>query len=267
MAAGDELGNHSQRHHYDLARRSPAEVAREIGECDERHDLPRGGPFDQIGEQQQRVCGAGEADGALEAVSEFNTKFKPLRENLQGVVAKYEDNAEFFTADGPGTLTRYASCVRKRGCVTAFHGWTDVHDAVVENWIGVAMQAVTEDGTSALNMLFTGNRYTTGVAGWADVTGGANLSVTIPSAGQMRVDATASMSMDFAAGFAELVGTSYWGVQVGGFPSGGNNGTFAVLSTGAAAASTFKTTGSFRRTFGERRSEAGFFEMTPVFSR
>lgn len=143
-----------------------------------------------------------------------------------------EDNAEFFTGDGPGTLMRYASCVRKRGCVTAFHGWTDVHDAVVENWIGVAMQAVTEDGTSALNMLFSGNRYTTGVAGWADVTGGANLSVTIPSAGQMRIDATAAVSMDFAAGFAELVGTSYWGVQVGGFPSGGNNGTFPVLSTG-----------------------------------
>jgi hypothetical protein len=35
-------------------------------------------------------------DRALEAVSEFNTKFKPLRENLQGVVAKYEDNAEFY---------------------------------------------------------------------------------------------------------------------------------------------------------------------------
>jgi tetratricopeptide (TPR) repeat protein len=35
-------------------------------------------------------------DRALEADSEFNTKFKPLRENLQGVVAKYEDNAEFY---------------------------------------------------------------------------------------------------------------------------------------------------------------------------
>ncbi|MBK9030362.1 MAG: tetratricopeptide repeat protein [Myxococcales bacterium] len=35
-------------------------------------------------------------DRALEAVSEFNTKFKPLRENLQGVVGKYEDNAEFY---------------------------------------------------------------------------------------------------------------------------------------------------------------------------
>jgi len=35
-------------------------------------------------------------DRALEAVAEFNTKFKPLRENLQGVVAKYEDNAEFY---------------------------------------------------------------------------------------------------------------------------------------------------------------------------
>lgn len=35
-------------------------------------------------------------DRALEAVSEFNQKYKPLRANLQGVVDKYEDNAEFY---------------------------------------------------------------------------------------------------------------------------------------------------------------------------
>jgi tetratricopeptide (TPR) repeat protein len=35
-------------------------------------------------------------DRALEAVSEFDTKFRPLRKNLQDVVAKYEDNAEFY---------------------------------------------------------------------------------------------------------------------------------------------------------------------------
>ncbi len=35
-------------------------------------------------------------DRALEAVSEFNTKYKPLKENLIGVVGKYEDNAEFY---------------------------------------------------------------------------------------------------------------------------------------------------------------------------
>ena len=39
VAAGDELGNHSRRHPYDLARRSPADVADEIGGCD---DLLRG---------------------------------------------------------------------------------------------------------------------------------------------------------------------------------------------------------------------------------
>lgn len=144
-----------------------------------------------------------------------------------------EDNAEFFTLDGAGSLTRYASCVRKRGCVTAFHGWSDLHDVVIENFLGVATQLVGSEPTQGfLNVLFTGQRYTTGVAGWADVTGGASLSVTIPVAGQMRIDATASMSMDFAAGFAELVGTSYWGCKCGNFTSGGNNGTFPVLSTG-----------------------------------
>lgn len=45
VAAGDELGNHSQRHHYDLARRSPAEIAREIDECDQRLRALTGRPI------------------------------------------------------------------------------------------------------------------------------------------------------------------------------------------------------------------------------
>lgn len=35
-------------------------------------------------------------DRALEAVAEYDTKFRPLRANLQEVVGKYEDNAEFY---------------------------------------------------------------------------------------------------------------------------------------------------------------------------
>lgn len=171
------------------------------------------------------VAGEVWADG-MTGQSEFWSVGQPYS------VRFVEDDAEWFVLDGSGTLKRFASCVRKRGCATAFHGWTDLHDVVVENWLGVALQEVGAEVGGALNVLCTGNRYTTGVAGWADVTGGANLSVTIPSAGQMRIDATASMSMDFAAGFAELVGTSYWGCKVGNFTSGGNNGTFPVLSTG-----------------------------------
>lgn len=45
LAAGDELGNHSLTHPYDLARRSPAEVAREIGGCDERLRALTGRPI------------------------------------------------------------------------------------------------------------------------------------------------------------------------------------------------------------------------------
>jgi len=35
-------------------------------------------------------------DRALEAVAEYDQKFRPLRKNLQDVVGKYEDNAEFY---------------------------------------------------------------------------------------------------------------------------------------------------------------------------
>ena len=44
-AAGDELGNHSLTHPYDLARRGPADVAREIGGCDERLRAITGRPI------------------------------------------------------------------------------------------------------------------------------------------------------------------------------------------------------------------------------
>ena len=45
VAAGDELGNHSEHHLYDLARRSAGEVAREIGDCDARLRELTGGPI------------------------------------------------------------------------------------------------------------------------------------------------------------------------------------------------------------------------------
>ena len=35
-------------------------------------------------------------DRALESVAEYNEKYQPLRRNLQDVVGKYEDNAEFY---------------------------------------------------------------------------------------------------------------------------------------------------------------------------
>ncbi|MCA9676061.1 MAG: hypothetical protein H6709_11095 [Kofleriaceae bacterium] len=35
-------------------------------------------------------------DRALESVQEYDDKYRPLRKNLQGVVDKYEDNAEFY---------------------------------------------------------------------------------------------------------------------------------------------------------------------------
>lgn len=166
-------------------------------------------------------------DGCIGGSAHWNATTKPYS------VRFAEDNAEFVTFQGPGVGIRHADCCTKRGCLTAFHGWTSVQDCLVENWIGVALQEVGAEVGGALNVLCRGNRYTTGVAGWADVTGGAALSVSTAGlpAGQMRIDATAPMAMDFAAGFAEIAGTSYWGCQCGNFAAG-NNGTFPVLSTG-----------------------------------
>ncbi|MBK9032356.1 MAG: polysaccharide deacetylase family protein [Myxococcales bacterium] len=45
VAAGDELGNHSEHHRYDLARAPAAEVAEEIGACDARLRALTGAPI------------------------------------------------------------------------------------------------------------------------------------------------------------------------------------------------------------------------------
>ncbi|MEZ4403464.1 MAG: polysaccharide deacetylase family protein [Kofleriaceae bacterium] len=45
LAAGDELGNHSDTHRYELARLGPTEVAAEIGDCDARLRALTGGPI------------------------------------------------------------------------------------------------------------------------------------------------------------------------------------------------------------------------------
>lgn len=45
LAAGDELGNHSDTHPYDLARRGAGDVAREIGDCDARLRALTGRPI------------------------------------------------------------------------------------------------------------------------------------------------------------------------------------------------------------------------------
>lgn len=45
LAAGDELGNHSDTHPYDLARRGADDVAREIGDCDRRLRALTGRPI------------------------------------------------------------------------------------------------------------------------------------------------------------------------------------------------------------------------------
>lgn len=143
-----------------------------------------------------------------------------------------EDNSELFNFDGPGApqSKRLLTCFKKYGCVTGFHGWSDLRDFVVSDWLGVCLQAVGwEGGNSATNGLLERQRYTSEVAGYVGLTS-EDLSITIDDV-YMRIDAVAS-GVDFAAALAPLEGTTYWGCKVSGAVKEDNNGTFPVVATG-----------------------------------
>lgn len=151
----------------------------------------------------------------------------------------HEDSGQIMGFDGDMTnARRFLSCHVKEGCTFGHTGWSDLQDFIVTDFLGVALQSSgSEPGCSALNGIIERQRYTTGVAGWADVSS-PNLTVrridSHPSNGlpAMEIQATGTVPMDFAAALAELVGTSHWGVSCTGFALQQHNGSYAVLETG-----------------------------------
>jgi hypothetical protein len=81
-AAAGILESH-RRQVLGAEQRAMADDARPLRACREGHGAGAIGE-DRVGHR------------ALEAVGEYDVRFRPLRKNLQDVVAKYEDNAEFY---------------------------------------------------------------------------------------------------------------------------------------------------------------------------
>lgn len=148
-----------------------------------------------------------------------------------------------FTIVGSGKTERYSWSGIFEGMVQGPTGYLSVFDFLVKRTIGVAMQAVTDQQLDFV--LACGKveklRYHPGdVLGVEDTSfqftntaGNGNVTITVPVAGQMRIDALNSTPTDFGTRLAPLVGgAGFWGVLISGATSGANNGCFPVLAAG-----------------------------------
>lgn len=171
-------------------------------------------------------------DGATAQSQHFNETTKPYSVRFR------EDADQAVNLTGPGLSLgrRFMSCSTVQGVSFGPAGWSDLHDVRIRYFLGVAMQASGDETEGAANVLIEHQRYDDELAGHLSFAGGAAWTVTVPSAGQMRIDATSVQASNIATQLAEIAGTTYWGVKCSGFTSAGNNtpsGTaFAVLSTG-----------------------------------
>ncbi len=133
----------------------------------------------------------------------------------------------------------HATCCWWRGVINGPNSFYSEQDCLVEDFLGIGSYFF--DRHSACNCIIQGQRLFRDVAG--RTYGNIALSiVTVPAAGQMRIDATAPLfftssgnnqPMDIST-LAEIVGTSHqFRAQIQNSAAAGNNGTFAVLSAGA----------------------------------
>lgn len=146
-----------------------------------------------------------------------------------------------IAVNGSGAARRYSWGHHRRGVSFGFAGYHSLFDFKLNHVLGVILQPNATEGADPcwtcgdIETL----RYKPGeVDGYADTsygfvtTGGANLSVSIPSEGLMRIEATSETTSDYGTQLDPLVGTSHWGALLSGFPSGGNNGCFPVVEAG-----------------------------------
>lgn len=154
-------------------------------------------------------------------------------------------------ADGPNPdrVRELITCARFKGRGASYGAWY-MHDIVVEPYIAVAFQSnqPRNNSGSIFNVLVGSQRYVT-----PDIHGlwhsrGTNLVVTVPVAGQMRVEQVGSVIMlANSAGFvnlpgnptitldvqlAQMPGYTDWVYEFTGCANAGNNGKFPCIAVG-----------------------------------
>lgn len=147
-----------------------------------------------------------------------------------------------WDGSGTGARRRYSWSGTFNGKTYGAVGYAGLFDFEITHILGVSVQSVTEDCDDFCysNGIISDIRYHPGeIDGYTDtsfefvVTAGANVAITVPVAGQMRIDATNSTPRDFGNEMAGLVGgAGLWGALISGATSAGNNGCFEVLEAG-----------------------------------
>lgn len=147
-----------------------------------------------------------------------------------------------FAHSSSGSTRRYSWSGQFRGGNFGAVGYAGLFDFEISHVLGVSVQSVTADCDDFCysNGLISNIRYRPGeVDGYTDtsfqfvVTAGANVDITDPGDGTMRIDATNSTPSDFGTQLSGLVGgAGYWGALISGATSSANNGCFEVLAAG-----------------------------------
>lgn len=140
---------------------------------------------------------------------------------------------------------RYATCHVRAGTTFGLLNWHIVLDTIIQDMQGVMLQSAGPgDADYFSRIVLQRHRYATNeVLGYIDtISNGADMVISVPAAGQMRIDTTAPIFLtanaqygtvptSFSTQCQELVGAATWGLRCVGMQNG-NNGTFLVLAAG-----------------------------------
>ena len=146
-----------------------------------------------------------------------------------------------FDGPGTGTLSRYSWGHYRYGVSYGLSGYTSVYDYKCEFFLGVGLRVSSDetDAPVATCLTIGKSRYKNGeVDGYVNTTEafsetlGANCTISVPTAGQMKIQADNATPVDFATPAETLVGNARWQLRVTGATTSANNGDFDVLETG-----------------------------------
>jgi len=176
-----------------------------------------------------------ETDVWIDGGGQSSSHYNPVSKRWS--VRFFEENQKMFKLTSLSANARMrATNVRWAGVAAGPSEFYSVHDCIIEDYLGIANEPF--DRAFFINTIARHQRAYRDVVGRVrgPVTGG---SITVPVAGQMRIDVPGPLAFssegDFApmtlATLTEIAGVSFWRLVCSGLDSG-NNGTFEILSAG-----------------------------------
>jgi hypothetical protein len=154
----------------------------------------------------------------------------------QWFVGLPQPSVEYVTDDGQPTVASGATGTIKEswghtriGTANGLLGYSRIHDAKLDFILNEALD-ITKGTFCFTEIVGTGMRKDPGeVAGWHDVTGGVEFTVSVPSPGVMRLQSEARAGVDLLLAFLYLLDSTTWGIKVTGATNAGTNVSAGAL--------------------------------------